>query len=272
VTAAGWRAELDLRCELRDDRTRLVGKRQLGPLTLQRPFYPEGDVCHLCLLHPPGGVVGGDSLRIQVDIAPGAHALATTPGASKFYRSAGADALLEQRLRVEAGGVLEWFPQESILFPGARVRSRTEIALLGDARFIGWEMLSLGRPVIAERFDAGSLSVALRISRDGRPLLADLLRVTEPRHLDGPAGLRGQPVSGTFVAVGCNAAMLEATRGLLAAPQGLLFGATLLDDLLVARCLAGTTEPMQQVFFTLWQALRPMVLGRDACAPRIWAT
>jgi urease accessory protein len=209
---------------------------------------------------------------VQVDIGAGAHALATTPGASKFYRSAGDDALYEQQLRVAAGGVLEWFPQESILFPGARVRSRTEIALHGDARFIGWELLSLGRPVIGERFEVGALSAGLRVSRDEKPLLADVLRVTQPSHLDGPTGLRGHPVSATLVASGCDAAMLEAARGAVAGRTGLLFGATLFDDLLVARCLASATEPVQRVFYSLWQALRPLLLGRAACAPRIWAT
>ncbi len=250
----------------------LARKRQLGPLTLQRPFYPEGPVCHLYLLHPPGGVVGGDSLDVAIDIGPGARALVTTPGATKFYRSAGADALVTQRLSVAAGAGLEWFPQEAILFPGARVRSRTEVALQADASFIGWELLSLGRPVIGERFDSGALHTGLCLSRDGRPLLTDRLRVTLPRHLDGPSGLRGRPVVGTFAATGCDADALQVAREAAGSPAGVLLGITLLDDLLVARCLSGTTEPVQRVFCTLWAALRPMLRGREACPPRIWAT
>jgi len=269
---AGWRAELDLRCERRNGRTLLAEKRQLGPLTLQRPFYPEDALCHLYLLHPPGGVVGGDSLSIALALGAGANALATTPGATKFYRSAGSDAVQGQRLTVAAGASLEWFPQEAILFPGARVRSRTEIALQSDAVFIGWEMLSLGRPVIGERFDDGALQFGLHLSRDGRPLLADLLRVTDPRHLDGPTGLRGWPASGTFIASGCDADLLQVARRAPITSAGLLLGMTLLDDLLVARCLAATIEPMQRVFCALWTLLRPRLLGRDACPPRIWST
>ncbi len=268
----GWRAELALGCERRGARTVLAGKRQLGPLTVQRPFYPEGEVCHLYVLHPPGGIVGGDSLAIDVDLGPGARALVTTPGAGKFYRSAGDDALLTQRLSVAAGAGLEWFPQESILFPGARVRSRTEIALQADASFIGWELLSLGRPVIGERFDSGALRAGFSITRDGRPLLMDRLSVTRPHHLDGPSGLRGWPVTGTFVATGCDAGAVRAAREAVGAPSGLLLGITLLDDLLVARGLAGTSEPLQRVFCALWTTLRPMLLGRAACPPRIWAT
>jgi len=268
----GWRAELLLCCEQRGGRTVLARKRQFGPLTLQRPFYPEESVCHLYLLHPPGGVVGGDSLAVDIDLESGTRALVTTPGATKFYRSAGADALVTQRLSVAAGAELEWFPQEAILFPGARVRSRTEVALQSDARFIGWEILSLGRPVIGERFDSGALHAGLSVSRDGRPLLMDRLRITLPRHLDGPSGLRGRPVTGTFVATGCDASALQVAREAAGSLADVLLGITLLDDLLVARCLAGTSEPVQRVFCGLWAALRPMLLGREACPPRIWAT
>src|SRR5205085_6360717 len=88
----GWQAELRLRfnCDapgpLRPGRTRLVERQHRGPLVVQRPFYPEGDPCHVYLVHPPGGVVGGDALRIDATVDPGAHALITTPAATKFYR------------------------------------------------------------------------------------------------------------------------------------------------------------------------------------------
>jgi urease accessory protein len=268
----GWRAELDLCCERRAGRTVLARKRQRGPLTLQRPFYPEGDVCQLYLLHPPAGVVGGDRLDVRLSVGPGAHALATTPGAAKLYRSAGPEAVLEQRLRIAPGGALEWLPHESILFPGARACSRTSVELSGDARFIGWEVQSLGRPVIGERFERGVLHARLVLSRDGRPLLDDLLRVAGPRDLDAPSGLRGHPVTGTLVATGTDGADLVAAREALSGRSGLLFGITRLEDVLVARCLATTVEPVQRLFCALWEALRPRLLGRAACPPRIWST
>ena len=272
----GWLAELHLRCEERagpgGPRTVLAGKHQLGPLTLQRAFHPEGAPCHLYPLHPPGGVVGGDVLDIRVDVAAGAHALLTTPGAAKFYRSVGELARQDQRLSVAPGGVLEWFPQPAILFPGARVRSRTEIALCGDARCIGWEVLSLGRPVIGERFTEGALDAELGVVRDGRPLLLDRLRVGAATDLDRPTGLARHPVSGTFLASGADGIDLDRAREVLAAAPALVCGVTLLDDLLIARALADTTEPLLRVFSRLWMALRPRLLGREAVAPRIWAT
>lgn len=250
----------------------LAHKRQFGPLTVQRPFYPEGGACHLYLLHPPGGVVGGDRLEIDVQVRSGAHALITTPGAAKFYRSAGPWALQHQRLVVEDGGVLEWFPHENILFPGAMLGNRMQVKLSGDARFLGWEIQSLGRPVIGERFDSGSADLRLDVSREGRPLLSERLRIRGNSDLDGPSGLRGFAVAASFVASRAGPEDVEAAREGLEMPTGHPFAMSLVEDLLVARCLAGSVEPVNRIFLALWGILRPRLLGREACAPRIWAT
>jgi len=268
----GWFANLDLGFERRSGRTVLATKRQRGPLTVQRPFYPEGGVCHLYLLHPPGGVVGGDRLEIDLSVAEGAQALVTTPGAAKFYRSAGPRAVQRQTLRVADGGLLEWFPQENILFPGARLRTETHVDLVGAARFVGWELHSLGRPVIGERFTQGDAGLGFRLNRDGLPLLKDRLRLSDERDLDGPSGLRGFPVCGTFVATGARQVDLDAAREVSPDPLDFPFGVTLVDDLIVARCLAHAVEPANRIFRSLWGILRPRLAGRDACPPRIWAT
>ena len=86
----GWQATLDLRFHQAGGKTVLASAQHVGPLTVQRPFYPEEETCHLYLLHPPGGIVGGDELTISAHLAPGCHTLITMPGASKFYRSSGA--------------------------------------------------------------------------------------------------------------------------------------------------------------------------------------
>lgn len=268
----GWLANLDLGFERRGERTVLATKRQRGPLTVQRPFYPEGGVCHLYLLHPPGGVVGGDRLEIDLHVADAAQALITTPGAAKFYRSAGPRALQRQTLRVADGGLMEWFPQENILFPGAKLRMETRVELFGDACFIGWELHSLGRPVIEERFISGVVDLDFNLNRDGRTMLRDRLRLNDERDLDGPSGLRGFPVCGTFVATGARQLDLEAARGGLPDSLDFPLGLTLVEDLLVARCLANAVEPVNRIFRSLWGILRPRLAGRDACPPRIWAT
>jgi urease accessory protein len=241
-------------------------------LTVQRPFYPEGAPCHVYLLHPPGGVVGGDRLEIEAGVGSGAHALLTQPGAAKFYRSAGATATQRNGLTVADGGVLEWLPQEQILFPGARLRSATTVLLRGGARFIGWEVTSLGRPVIGERFEPGWADLRLTVERDGRPLLIERLGIDDGRGLDGPSGLRGRPVTGTLVAVGADSGDLASARRVLEDRPALSAGVTLLDDLLVARALAPRVEPLMHGFRALWASLRPRLLDVEASPPRIWAT
>lgn len=274
--ATGWGARIALQFESRGERTVLAQKQQQGPLTVQRAFYPEGPPCHLYLLHPPGGVVGGDRLEIEAKVASGAHALLTAPGAAKFYRSAGALARQRQEFEVDDGGVLEWLPQESILFPGAHLELQSRIRLRGSARVIGWEILSLGRPVLGERFDQGCATIGLRIERDGAPLLSERLRLDLERSpqngLDGSSSLRGLPITATLVASGATAADLEAARAVVPAQPGFALGLTLLDDLLVARALAHKVEPVMLQFRALWRSLRPRLLGLQASAPRIWAT
>lgn len=269
---AGWQARLDLTFAERAGRTVLTRKQQSGPLTVQRPFYPEGGPCHCYLLHPPGGVVGGDRLEIHVEVRDRAHALLTTPGAAKFYRSSGARAEQAQRLMVEAGGVLEWLPQEGIVFPGARLRLTTEVDLEPGARFMGWEVLSFGRPAIGERFHCGVADLGLSVRRAGVPLLLERLRLSDGEGLDAVSGLRGHPVSGTLVASGAEKGDLEALRDGRHPDAGLLWGATLLDDLLVVRCLAGGVEPVHRLFRSIWGILRPRLFGAPVCPPRIWAT
>ena len=272
----GWRAELHLRCEQRagpsGPRTVLARKHQLGPLTVQRAFYPEGATCHLYPLHPPGGIVGGDTLDFRLDVAGDAHALVTTPGATKLYRSAGPRAEQTQTLTVGRGGTLEWLPQPTILFRGARVQTRTEVRLAAGASFIGWDILSLGRPANDERFCPGALDAAWALHRETRPLLLERLRVDACADLVRPTGLRGQPVVGTFVAAGFPAGQLDRVRGAVAEARLGLFGVTLVDELLVVRALGGSTEAVWTLFCALWAQVRPAVVGRVACPPRIWRT
>jgi urease accessory protein len=216
-------------------------------------------------------VAGGDELQIDLELEPNTHALLTTPGATKFYRSAGPFAEQRQTLRVDAG-TLEWLPQENILFPGARLHLDSRIQLGSDGRFIGWEIHCLGRPVIGETFDTGQAGFHLALYRENRPLLIDRWRVGGKRDLQGAAGLRNHPVVGTWLASNADPTVLtQARERLPQASQG-VFGLTLLGELLVARYLGDSTEEARGIFQTLWQATRPLLLGREACPPRIWAT
>ncbi|WP_426807910.1 urease accessory protein UreD [Pseudomonas sp. WOUb67] len=264
---AGWSAHLQLRFVRRDDVTRLGARRHFGPLLVQRPFYPEGAPCHVYVLHPPGGIVAGDRLDLDIHLEPGSHALLTMPGASKFYRSIGPTARLTQRFQLAAGSTLEWLPQDSIFFSGARASLHSRFTLEPGARLLAWETLCLGRPVMNERFEQGALDSRLHIELADEVGLHERLRI-EGGRLDK---LGGHPLLATFCAAPADQAVLEQVRPLLdelANPAG----ATLLGSLLVIRVLDHDNQHLQRTLQRLWHVLRPAVLGLPACPPRIWAT
>jgi urease accessory protein len=263
--AQSWKAELALAFERRGERTVLAERRHDGPLVVQKPLYPEGDaVCHAIVVHPPAGIAGGDELELGARAAGGAHALLTTPGAGKWYRSAGPWA--QQKLRFEVGGALEWLPQETIVFEGARARLETEVRLQGGARYLGWEILCLGRTGSGEKFGKGEVRLDTKLYRDGRLLWLERGRIEGGGALlDSPAGLQGRPVCGTLVASGAQFD-LAACREV----EGL--AVTQLPDALLARYLGDSSEEAKRLFARLWAVLRPALVGREAVPPRIWST
>jgi len=274
LAPAAWHAALRLAFARRAGRTVLAERAHVGPLRVQRPLYPEGEVvCHAIVLHPPAGIAGGDELAIDVRVEAGAHALLTTPGAGKWYRSGGARARLAQRIEVAAGGRCEWLPQESIVFDGALGDLVTEVALAGDARFIGMEMLCFGRTGSGERFARGDLALRTRVVRDGQPLWLERGRVAGGSPLlDSPVGLDGEPVCGTLLVAApeCEAGLLAAWRE--EAPAAGRGAVTLLPGVLVARYLGPACEPGRHWFNRLWACVRPAVGGRPMSIPRIWNT
>ncbi len=275
VAVGGWSASLSLGFTARVGRTVLTRRRHNGPLQVQRPFYPPGDrACHVYLLHPPGGVVGGDSLAIRAQVGCGAHALLTTPAATKLYRSDGAEARLSQELDIADGAWLEWLPQETIAFDGARAASSTCVELKGTAGFIGWEILCLGRPAAGETYTRGAFTQRFEIRRDGAPLWweRNVLSSGAPV-LHAPWGLAGRSVVASLVAVGQAPAVLAELRALLHAerPDG-EFSVSQLREVLVCRYLGDSTEQARAGFTDAWRLLRPALWGIEATPPRIWAT
>jgi urease accessory protein len=265
-----WRAQLQLGFASRAGKTYLARRLHSGPLLVQRPFYPEGSACHAYIVHPPGGVVGGDELQLDVDAAPGSHVLLTTPAAAKFYRSDGRTAQQTQTLRAE-GAAIEWLPQESIFYPAALVRSTTRIELATRSRFIGWEMACLGLPARDEAFDAGELRLHLELCVDDAPLLIDSLRLSgSGSALHSSWGLAGHTSFGTLLAYPADRTALEAVRGIQI--ERVELAATLVDEVLVVRCLAQRAEAIRRGFIQAWHRLRPQLLDRPAVLPRIWAT
>ncbi|PWY40296.1 urease accessory protein UreD [Pseudomonas sp. RW409] len=266
-----WHAELELGYARFGDSTRPVQRRHKGPLRVQKHLYAEGpEVCQHIIVHPPGGIAGGDRLQIRASVERDAWAQLTSPGAAKWYRATG-PAYQTLDLSVAAGATLEWLPQETIVFSAAQAELSTRIELQGDARLFYWDLVALGRPASNERFDLGHFQSHLDIRRDGQLLWHERQRIVGGDGLlDSPIGLDGQPVFATLLATGeIDSPLLERCRALPHAVRGDL---TQLPGLLVARCLASEALLARAWLIDLWRLLRPALLGREALPPRIWST
>ena len=271
--APGWEAKLALGFRRRGERTILATRTHEGPLVVQKALHPEGPgVCQANVVHPPGGIAGGDRLMLDVEVAEGAHAQLTTPGAAKWYRTAGAVARQTVRARVAAGATLEWLPQEAIVFDGARATLATAIALAPDATYIGWDVVCLGRTQSGERFASGRLHQTLELVRDGVLLWCErTVLVGGSSALQSGAVLNGAPVFGTLIATGAISNEVLASCRLVACDDG-ESAATRLPQVLVARYRGASAHAARAYFASLWRVLRPALAGREAVPPRIWNT
>jgi urease accessory protein len=284
----GWAARLELRLAASGNRTCLTHRRHHGPLLVQKPLYPEPPLppepplhpgasagaapCHLYVIHPPGGVVGGDRLGLEVDVAAGAHALLTTPAAGKFYRCAGVS-LGRLRQSFDVSGLLEWLPQENIFYPGARSELSTRVQLRAGGRFIGWELACLGLPASAMVFDGGQLHQRSELWQEDRLLLLERLRLG-PACLAPRWGLAGNTVLGTCLVYPASEALLARARERLSQLDcaGITLACTLVDGVLCCRGRAVRADRLREAFTQLWSTLRPPLTGRPAVRPRIWST
>ena len=269
---SSWKARLSLDFSFKNRKTIISGKQHDGPLVVQKPLYPEGEVvCHAIVVHPPGGIAGGDELDISAAVGEKAAALLTTPGAAKWYRSAGPWA--SQRISLATQGVLEWLPQETIVFDGALADAELEADLDADAGLIGWDIVCLGRTGSGERFSKGSYRFSTAIRRQRKLLWMERGRIAAgDRLLHSPAGLAGHAVFGTLFASfpHLHRNVLESMRK--DKPGDGAGSVTLLPGVLLARYLGDSSEAARHYFVALWRILRPALAGRVAREPRIWGT
>jgi urease accessory protein len=276
----GWRGTLGLDYRRSGERT-LVRDRHDGPLRVLRSLHPEGPgVCHSVLVHPPGGIVGGDLLEIDIAVGAGAHALLTTPGASRFYRSAGAAAEQSLRLRAEAGSRLEWLPLETIAYSGCLATNRMRFDLQPGAEMMGWDVTALGLPSSDLPFTAGSFTQAIELP--GRWIERGVVRADDHRLLDSPLGWAGRRVLGVLWFAAGSAleparrdALLAAARTAVREDEGLAerSGATSPQaSVVVLRTLAPGVEPAMTLLRRVWSAWRRLAWDLEASAPRVWRT
>ncbi len=272
-----WQGQLTLKYRHEGDRT-LVHDRHHGPLRILQSLYPEGaGICHNVLLHPPGGVVGGDVLAIDADLQASCHVLLTTPGATRFYRSAGASATQSVTARLAAGARLEWLPLETIVHSGALAHNHLRFELLPGAEMIGWDVLALGLPATSEPFAAGSFQQQIELP--GVWLERGRIDARDRLLLDSPLGWAGHRVLATlWFAAGAampssrRDGLLDAARELIA-PHALAAtaGATSAHaEVVVMRVLAPRVEAAMQLLVAVRAAWRQQAWGLTAQPPRIW--
>lgn len=271
-----WRAQLDLCFKESDGRTRFDHCLHEGPLRVQRLFYPEpSGKAHCYLLHPPGGVVLGDELEINIALTNG-EALVTTPSAGRFYTVDEHSETQRQRVNlVVHDGRLEWLPQETILFNGVNAQLETRIDLKESAQLAFWDVVVLGRPACGEAFSYGRLKQTLEVYRRGEPLLIERLafeagdRVSQSR-----MGMQQQSTIGIMVLTEIPSMRLldQWLEGVNAEGNNGEFTVTQRDTLMIARYLGEDAQRCREGFAQLWSAAVYELRGSAPATPRIWHT
>ena len=275
----GWHARLSL--DYASEAGRSVARYQHdGPLRILQSLYPEGDtVCHNVLVHPPGGLVGGDTLDMQVTVGANSHALVTTPGATRFYRSEAGLATQQVRAVLEDGARLEWLPLETIAFPACDALNRARFALAPSAEMMAWDLCALGLPHAQQPFEQGVFRQHLEI--EGVWLERGRIDAADRRWLDSPLAMAGQRALATLVfASGRPIARERAEEALRLARArmdavdpalGLQAGATQPHpQLLVLRTLSPVIEPALDLLRPVWAAWREHLWQRPGTWPRLW--
>ncbi|HSH87697.1 MAG TPA: urease accessory protein UreD [Methylophilus sp.] len=274
IGAKHWQARLELGFARRDARSYLAHRLHHGPLVVQKSLHPEGeDICHAVVVHPPGGVAGGDALHLQVSVGEGARALLTTPGAGKWYKANGTKATQTLQFQLAAGSGLEWLPQENILFDAAEVGFSADIALAADATLAAWDIVCLGRQAQKEIWQRGLYQLNQRITRHGRLIWNERARMqADDLVKTSRVGLGNAAVFGTFLVCAgvVPAEVLQACREIVLTEAKV--GITALPEVLCIRYVGNASQQARQYFEQCWQILRPWYYQKNAIRPRIWNT
>lgn len=276
-----WFARLELDFVAAKKCTILKHRKHTGPVRVQKMLWPEKTgVCHAIIVHPPAGIAGGDHLSFNMQASQAAHALVTTPGAGKWYKTNQKKAFQHIEITVKDSAIFEWLPQETMLFNGACANSSTKIMLDQSASFIGWDMLVLGRQACAEQFSQGNYQSSLQLYRDDKLLVTDRLSFSgNDRFLSSCLGMHGQAVMGSLWAVAPPAqrnsttleAQIDQIRELMMRMQ-VNVRLTLLDDVMTARYLGNDVRHCHDAFAAIRAKLRRYWFDLDEEFPRIWRT
>ena len=274
-----WHANLDIDYLVESART-VARHQHTGPLRVLQSLYPEGDaICHNVLVHPPGGLVGGDTLNIQVTAGATAHGLITTPGATRFYRSEGETALQRTQITLADQARLEWLPLEAICYNQCRAENHLSVALAPQAEFMGWDVTALGLPHAGQPFAQGHYLQHIEVP--GVWLERGRIDAEDDRLINGPLGLAGQRclaalffVAGSKIERARRAGALDLARQVIAAHalQSTAGATSPNEQVIVVRVVAPVVEPAMDLLRQIWSAWRQHFWSLPATSPRIWST
>jgi urease accessory protein len=249
---------------VRDGQTRLADLYQRDPCRVLFPDPEPGEPPQAVLATTSGGVTGGDSLAMAIEVGPGATAIAATQAAEKIYRAAGADpCAMDVALTVGEGASLDWLPQETIVFQGARLKRRTVADIAAGGALLACEMVVLGRAASGERFTSGLLLDSLSVRRAGKLVWTDTLRV-EGETPTG-AGFGAANALATVILVGEDPqSRLDTVRSLIDETRNVRAGVTLVNSVVVCR-LMGEAGAVRAAAYLVLSRLRGSL-------PRVWRT
>jgi urease accessory protein len=296
-----WHGSLDIVYAYRNGKTQPIHDRAQAPLKVQRPFYPEGEICHTAILHTAGGIVGGDRNSINLQLQPRSQALVTTTAANKIYRSNGLQARQTVEIQIAEDACLEWLPQETIVFNGANYRQDLRVELVPGASWLGWEIVRFGRSARGERFLQGEWRSHTEVWQQGQPLWIDRQWLPgQEAILNSPHGLAGHSIVASLTWIGCEVSpeLVAQARSLWGqgeksevrsqkseafhAPHSAQlpitnyqlpitnYGVTRLPHGLLCRYRGSSSIEVRNWFTSVWQLLRLSLLNRFSCLPRVW--
>jgi urease accessory protein len=257
--------------------TRVDHLYQRAPCRILSPRAEAGEPLQAVLVTTSGGLADGDLLRLALAAGDGAAAQVTTQAAEKVYRARGTDpARFDCDIGVGDGAWLEWLPQETILFDGARFERRTRASVAPGGRLLACEHVVLGRVARGESFATGYLFDRWDIVCDGRLVWCDALALSESTEAARRAdwGFAGAEAIATVLYVADDASDLrDRARAIVtdAMPEGACAGVTVVNGILVARVLGGATA-VRAGLARFIAAFRAAAGGFRPVPPRLWMT